>query len=220
MNTPNKISFSRLFFAILMIIIYSLNFLPSSASFAPNFNTTGFNWIDLTSAIIFIIGSITDFVDGKIARKKNLITDLGKFIDPLADKFLVDSAFILLACKRTIDGHFYLWPFIVVLFVGRDLAVDGLRMIANSKKKVLAANIYGKIKTVMEMIIIPIIFLSGLPFSYFNGKGEYEYTYLITNSLAILTLIMSLVSGIIYFKQNIDVLKEEKKWLIQRLTNL
>lgn len=210
MNTPNKISFSRLFFAVIMIIIYSLNFLPNVNDFAPNFKTTGFNWIDLTSCLIFIFGSITDFVDGHIARKRHLVTDLGKFIDPLADKFLVDSAFILLATKK-VGTHFYLWPFIVVLFVGRDLAVDGLRMIANSKGKVLAANIYGKIKTVMEMVTIPVIFLSGLPFSYFNGSGEYEYTYLITNSLAILTLLMSLISGVIYFKQNISVLKEENK---------
>lgn len=211
MNTPNKLSFSRLIFAILMVIIYSLNFIPSSEYFAPKIPTTDFNWIDITCCIIFILGSITDLLDGKIARKRNLVTDLGKFIDPLADKFLVNSAFILLATKLDSNGYNYLYPFIVALFIGRDLAVDGLRMIANSKNRVLAANIYGKVKTVMEMITIPVIFLSGLPFSYFNGKGNYKYTFIITNALAIITLIMSIVSGIIYFVKNIDVLKEEKK---------
>ena len=215
MNTPNKLSFSRLIFAILMIILYSLNFIPSSTNFAPKFPTTDFNWIDLTCCLIFILGSITDLLDGKIARKRNLVTDLGKFIDPLADKFLVNSAFILLATKLDQKGNYYLYPFIVALFIGRDLAVDGLRMIANSKNRVLAANIYGKIKTVMEMITIPVIFLSGLPFSYFDGKGNYVNTFIITNTLAIITLIMSIVSGIIYFVKNIDVLKEEKKWSIK-----
>lgn len=213
MNTPNKISFSRLFFAIVMVAIYSLNFIPQSVDFAPKFKTTDFNWIDLTCTIIFIIGSITDCVDGKIARKRNLVTDLGKFIDPLADKFLVNSAFILLATKMTVDGHYYIYPFVVVIIIGRDLAVDGLRMLANSKNIVLAANIYGKIKTVMEMIVVPILFLGGLPFSYicFKGEGPWEYTYMITNVLAGITALMSCISGVIYFKENIDVLKQEKK---------
>jgi CDP-diacylglycerol--glycerol-3-phosphate 3-phosphatidyltransferase len=196
-----------------MIVLFSLSFIPESSSFAPLLGTSGFNWIDLTCAIIFVLGSITDSIDGKIARKHNLITDLGKFLDPLADKFLVDSAFILLSTRMTLDGHFYLYPFLTVLFVGRDLAMDGLRMVANSKGRVLAANIYGKVKTVMEMIVIPVIFLNGFPFNYLDcqGRGDFAYTYVITNVLAGLALLMSLISCVIYFIQNKDVLKEEKK---------
>ena len=211
MNTPNKISLTRLFFAILMVTVYSLNFIPESSSFAPKIPTTDYNWIDITSACIFIIGSITDAIDGKIARKRNLITDLGKFIDPLADKFLVDAAFILLATRKGMGDTFYIYPFLVVLFVGRDIAVDGLRMIANSKNRVLAANIYGKIKTVMEMIIIPVIFLSGFPFNYLLKINGFDYSFILTNVIAGLTLLMSWISGSIYFKENIDVLREEKK---------
>lgn len=212
MNTPNRITITRFFFAFLIIIIFCLSFLPNSSDFAPLLGTTNFSWIDLVCAVIFILGSITDAVDGHIARSRNLITNFGKFMDPLADKFLVDSSLILLTTRMTSDCHFYLYPIMTVLFIGRDLAVDGLRMVATAQGKVLAANIYGKIKTVLQMIVIPIIFLNGFPFNYFdlNGLGSFEYTYVITNVLAALALLASLVSGFIYFKQNIDVLKEGK----------
>lgn len=209
MNTPNKISICRFFFAILMIIIYCLSFVIEAAPLG----TTGFTWIDLVAAIIFILGGITDSIDGNIARKNNLITDLGKFLDPIADKFLVDSALILLSTKMDADGNFLLFPVITILFIGRDLIIDGLRMIAARKNITLAANKYGKAKTIMQMIIIPIIFLNGFPFNYFDlqGLGNFEYTYIITNILGCLALVISLVSLIIYLIQNKNVLKEDKR---------
>lgn len=209
MNTPNKISICRFFFAILMIIIYCLSFVIEAAPLG----TTGFTWIDLVAAIIFILGGITDSIDGNIARKNNLITDLGKFLDPIADKFLVDSALILLSTKIDANGNFLLFPVITILFIGRDLIIDGLRMIAARKNITLAANKYGKAKTIMQMIIIPIIFLNGFPFNYFDlqGLGNFEYTYIITNILGCLALIISLVSLIIYLIQNKNVLKEDKR---------
>ncbi len=209
MNTPNKISICRFFFAILMIIIYCLSFVIEAAPLG----TTGFTWIDLVAAIIFILGGITDSIDGNIARKNNLITDLGKFLDPIADKFLVDSALILLSTKMDANGNFLLFPVITILFIGRDLIIDGLRMIAARKNITLAANKYGKAKTIMQMIIIPIIFLNGFPFNYFDlqGLGNFEYTYIITNILGCLALIISLVSLIIYLIQNKNVLKEDKR---------
>lgn len=209
MNTPNKISICRFFFAILMIIIYCLSFVIEAAPLG----TTGFTWIDLVAAIIFILGGITDSIDGNIARKNNLITDLGKFLDPIADKFLVDSALILLSTKMDANGNFLLFPVITILFIGRDLIIDGLRMIAARKNITLAANKYGKAKTIMQMIIIPIIFLNGFPFNYFDlqGLGNFEYTYIITNILGCLALSISLVSLIIYLIQNKNVLKEDKR---------
>lgn len=209
MNTPNKISICRFFFAILMIIIYCLSFVIEAAPLG----TTGFTWIDLVAAIIFILGGITDSIDGNIARKNNLITDLGKFLDPIADKFLVDSALILLSTKMDANGNFLLFPVITILFIGRDLIIDGLRMIAARKNITLAANKYGKAKTIMQMIIIPIIFLNGFPFNCFDlqGLGNFEYTYIITNILGCLALIISLVSLIIYLIQNKNVLKEDKR---------
>lgn len=213
LNTPNKISLCRLIFGLLVVCLFSLNFIPgASESFAKPFGTTNFNWIDLVCAVLFILGSITDAIDGHLARSRNLITDFGKFLDPLADKFLVNSSLILLSTRVDANGHFYLFPLITVLIVGRDLAMDGLRLLANGKGKVLAANIYGKLKTVMEMILIPILFLNGFPFSYFNFtiEGHFEYTYIITNILALITMAMSLISCFIYFKQNKDVFEGDK----------
>lgn len=221
MNTPNKITTVRLGLAVVMIIVFSLSFIPGSESFAPmmkigSFNL-GFTWIDLTAGLIFGLAASTDSIDGKIARKYHLITDLGKFLDPLADKFLVDSALILLACSKDYTGHYRFAPFLAALFVGRDLAMDGLRMIANGKGKVLAANIYGKVKTAMQMSIIPILFLNGFPFSLIPNAlnldswlaYRWQYIYILDNILISLALLMSLISCVIYFVQNRNIFKEE-----------
>ncbi len=222
MNTPNKITSVRLVMAILMIFIFCLSFIPASDIFAPEFVICGFhfgfNWIDLLCCVIFIIGSITDAIDGHIARSRNLVTNLGKFLDPLADKFLVDSAFILLATRMDFAGHFQILPIFPVLFIGRDLAMDGLRSIAAANGKVLAANMYGKVKTAIQMGLIPVLFLNGFPFSLMNFTSDidlwlstrFEYTYVITNVLVLIALFFSLLSMVIYFVQNRNVLKDNK----------
>ena len=213
MNTPNKITLARFALALVMIVLFSLTFLPESASFAPELGTTGFSWIDLVSATIFVVAAVTDSVDGHMARSRNIVTDFGKFLDPLADKFLVDSSLILLSTRLDCYGNFYLFPVLTVLFIGRDLAVDGLRMVATTKGKVLAANKFGKLKTVLQMIVIPILFLNGFPFNYldFQGRGDFAYTNVVTNVLAAIALLASLFSAIVYFVQNKDVLKQEKE---------
>lgn len=223
MNTPNKITTVRLVMAFLMIIIFSLSYIPNAQNtFAPEFVLCGFhfgfNWIDLTCCIIFVIGSITDALDGHVARSRNLITNLGKFMDPLADKFLVDAALILLSTRLDFANHFQVLPFFPILFLGRDLAMDGLRSLAATRGKVLAANIYGKVKTAIQMGLIPILLLKGFPFSLFNFgnldswlNSRFEYTYIITNILVFIALLFSLLSMIIYFVQNKNVLKEEEK---------
>lgn len=223
MNLPNKITTVRLIMAFLMIVIFSLSYIPNATStWAKDFTLAGFNlgfnWIDLVCCIIFIVGSITDAVDGHIARSRNLITNLGKFLDPLADKLLVDAAFVLLATRLDWYGHFQVLPLFPILFIARDLAMDGLRCIAANQGKVLAANMYGKVKTAIQMGLIPILFLKGFPFSMFNFGSldtwmstRFEYTYIITNILVFIALFFSLLSLTIYFIQNKDVLKEEKK---------
>ncbi len=208
--------------AILMIFIFCLSFIPASDIFAPEFVLCGFhfgfNWIDLLCCVIFIIGSITDAIDGHIARSRNLVTNLGKFLDPLADKFLVDSAFILLATRTDFAGHLQILPLFPVLFIGRDLAMDGLRSIAAANGKVLAANMYGKVKTAIQMGLIPVLFLNGFPFSMMNFTSDidvwlstrFEFTYVITNILVLIALFFSLLSMVIYFVQNRNVLKDNK----------
>ncbi len=224
MNLPNKITSIRLGLAFLIIVLFSLSFIPNASNtFNPELTISafhfGFSWIDLVCCILFILASVTDAIDGHIARSRNLITNLGKFLDPLADKFLVDSAFILLCSRSDFAGHTQVLPLFAILFIGRDLAMDGLRSIAAKQGKVLAANIYGKIKTAIQMGLIPVLFLNGFPFSLLNFTGgvdswlstRWNDTYLVTNVLVFISLLFSLLSLIIYFVKNKEVLKEEKK---------
>lgn len=201
MNTPNKITITRFILTIILIAIMVFPYNSCNINI-PYLGNTGFNVIDLVGCIIFIVASITDFIDGHLARKSNLVTDFGKFMDPLADKFLVNSSLIILAVQKS-----NLLPvLIVVLMIGRDIAVDGIKLISAKKGRTVAANIYGKLKTVFQMIAIPVIFLNGFPFNYLLK----ENTYIITIILASLACLMSLISGVIYIYQNRDMIKEAK----------
>lgn len=189
MNLPNKITISRLIIAVIMIFFAVFPWANVGASsILTTLGNTGFTILDLILAILFVVGSATDAIDGKIARKYNLITDFGKFFDPLADKFLVNSALIFLACYGRIPA------LIIILMIGRDLAVDGIRFMAASKGEVIAANIFGKLKTVFQMVTIPFVMLNGFPFNYLFK----EHTYIFLDVLLNITCAMSLISGFIY----------------------
>lgn len=222
MNTPNKITSIRLALAFVVIIVFSLSFIPASATFAPEIVIgqlhMGFNWIDIVCFILFIIASITDAIDGHIARSKNLVTDFGKFLDPFADKFLVDSSLLLLCVRLDWSGHYQVMPFLIALFIGRDLAMDGLRMVSAGKGTILAANIWGKVKTAVQMGLIPVLFLNGFPFSLIPNElnlnswltTRFQYTYILTNIFVLITLFFSLLSLGIYLYKNRAVLKGSK----------
>lgn len=189
MNLPNKITISRLIIAVIMIFFAVFPWANVGASsILTTLGNTGFTILDLILTILFVVGSATDAIDGKIARKYNLITDFGKFFDPLADKFLVNSALIFLACYGRIPA------LIIILMIGRDLAVDGIRFMAASKGEVIAANIFGKLKTVFQMVTIPFVMLNGFPFNYLFK----EHTYIFLDVLLSITCAMSLISGFIY----------------------
>ncbi|MCI5670720.1 MAG: CDP-diacylglycerol--glycerol-3-phosphate 3-phosphatidyltransferase [Candidatus Enterosoma sp.] len=222
MSTPNKITSIRLALAFVVIIVFSLSFIPASATFAPEIVIgqlhMGFNWIDIVCCILFIIASITDAIDGHIARSRNLVTDFGKFLDPFADKFLVDSSLLLLCVRLDWSGHYQVMPFLIALFIGRDLAMDGLRMVAAGKGTILAANIWGKVKTAVQMGLIPVLFLNGFPFSLIPNElnlnswltTRFQYTYILTNIFVLITLFFSLLSLGIYLYKNKAVLKGSK----------
>lgn len=189
MNLPNKITISRLIIVVIMIFFAVFPWANVGASsILTTLGNTGFTILDLILAILFVVGSATDAIDGKIARKYNLITNFGKFFDPLADKFLVNSALIFLACYGRIPA------LIIILMIGRDLAVDGIRFMAASKGEVIAANIFGKLKTVFQMVTIPFVMLNGFPFNYLFK----EHTYIFLDVLLSITCAMSLISGFIY----------------------
>lgn len=194
MNLPNKLTLLRIILVPFFIIAMLVNF--------------PFHY--LVAGCIFGIASVTDTLDGKIARKRNLVTDFGKFADPLADKILVLTA---LVCFLQVGllGSFGAIPVIIVLF--REFAVSGIRLVAASSGKVVAANIWGKVKTVSQMVGISVIFAMQVVLEVFNAlkitvAGMDTVFYYIGNGLIWLSTLFTLISGIIYLKDNISFLKD------------
>ena len=177
---------------------------------------TGINLVFLILFVFFVIASYTDHLDGYLARKNNQVTDLGKFLDPVADKLLINSLVIFLAAPSVFANYvpnadkvvsFNVWC--VIILVARDIVVDALRFIGASKGKVIAANIFGKLKTVLEMVAIGAVLLNGFPFRYFDASWPRGLH--IADFLVYLATAASLISGIIYVWQNRHVFKEEKE---------
>ena len=208
MNIPTKITTARIVLVVcLLSFLLVFDFLPESVYqpiyFGPNGSS---NLVYFIAMIVFVIASCTDFVDGYLARKWHQVTDLGKFLDPVADKLLVNSILIYLAISRY--GNISIPTFAIIIMIARDLVVDALRFVAASKGIVLAANIFGKLKTVFQMVSIPVVLLNGWPFSYVDyGWSPY---FRIANILIYLATLMSFLSGVIYLCQNLSVFKEEK----------
>ena len=208
MNIPTKITTARIVLVVcLLSFLLVFDFLPESVYQPIYFGPNGsINLVYFIAMIVFVIASCTDFVDGYLARKWHQVTDLGKFLDPVADKLLVNSILIYLAISRY--GNISIPTFAIIIMIARDLVVDALRFVAASKGIVLAANIFGKLKTVFQMVSIPVVLLNGWPFSYF----DYEWSpyFRIANILIYLATLMSFLSGVIYLCQNLSVFKEEK----------
>ena len=134
LNAPNMLTLLRVILIPLIVLLIGLN------SF-------------VAAGILFIVASLTDFLDGYLARKYNLITDFGKFLDPVADKLLVLTAMIML-CTKSADLTVTFPSWLICIVVARDLMMDGLRMIASSKGVVIAAGMLGKIKTTLQIIAV------------------------------------------------------------------
>ena len=180
MNLPNKLTLLR----ICLIPVFVILMLSQVSNFF------------LISCIIFIIASITDFLDGKIARKYNLVTDFGKFMDPLADKLLVLSAFICMIEYDLVAG----W--MVIIIVARELTVSILRAIAADNGKVIAASGGGKIKTTSQMIAIILLLIGA---NYSNS----QIVFVGTIAMYIAT-IFTLYSGIDYLYKNRELFMNSK----------
>ena len=160
MNLPNKLTMARIFISIIIIAILLFPF-DSMGITTTKFFINESLVVDikyLIAGVLFIIGSLTDFLDGYIARKYNLITDFGKLIDAIADKMLVNSVLIILASTGTINA---IIPVVVIL---RDTVVNSIKMLAASKGKVVAAIKSGKLKTACLMTGITLTLFYNLPF--------------------------------------------------------
>ena len=197
MNLPNRLTIIR----IIMIPVIVLIYLFPYAQFGINVQSfdVGFVSISLVNIIVlglFILTSFTDFLDGYIARSQNMITTFGKFADPIADKLLVNTMFILFAAQGVI-------PVVpVLIMIARDTIVDGCRMIASSNGTVVAAGYLGKVKTVSQMLAIILILLNNLPFEL--------YRFPVSDLVLWFAAIVSFVYGVSYFNQMKEYIFESK----------
>lgn len=193
MNLPTKITVSRIILSIFLIIFLVFPFYQIGIDF-PNYLIKGIK-IDLKyiiAGIIFIIASLTDFLDGYLARKNNMVTNTGKMLDAIADKLLVNSVLIIFAGSGLVN------PIVPVVFVARDIVVNAIKMEAASQGKVVAAIKSGKIKTAAQMIGTTLIFFYNLPFELINIRVDLFLIYFAT--------IMSIFSMIEYFNLNKKIL--------------
>lgn len=192
MNLPNKLTISRILLIPIFILILSLPLDFGSWEIGAG-SLPVHHFI---AALLFIIASATDWVDGYYARKYNLITNLGKFLDPLADKLLVSAALIMLVQLDMAAA----W--IVIVIISREFAVTGLRLVAAGEGIVLAAGNMGKLKTATQMLAIIILLLHDFPFSYLNIP--------VGTLMLNLALFFTVVSGIDYFYKNWHVMRDSK----------
>ena len=198
MNLPNKLTMARIFISIIIIAILLFPF-DSMGITTTKFFINESLVVDikyLIAGVLFIIGSLTDFLDGYIARKYNLITDFGKLIDAIADKMLVNSVLIILASTGTINA---IIPVVVIL---RDTVVNSIKMLAASKGKVVAAIKSGKLKTACLMTGITLTSFYNLPFELWNLQ--------VANILLLIATVLSIYSGVQYYILNKDLIFDEK----------
>ena len=194
MNLPNKISLTRI--ALIPIIIFFF-----FATFIPN----GINYF-ITSGL-FVLAAYTDALDGHIARKYNLVTTLGKFLDSIADKLLATVSLILIICSGLINNS--LGSAILIIIVSRDLIIDMLRQIAASKNVIIAADWFGKIKTIVMDIALPVLFVALGLLTMGVQTLIYNILFYIGLSLLILATVLSLLSGINYIVRNSKILSDK-----------
>ncbi|MBQ0099511.1 MAG: CDP-diacylglycerol--glycerol-3-phosphate 3-phosphatidyltransferase [Firmicutes bacterium] len=187
LNLPNKLTILRIIMIPIFVAVFYVDF--------------PFHY--LVSAIVFALAAFTDFLDGKIARKYNLVTNLGKFLDPIADKVLVSTALILLLAPLGEAIMPWYMSIVVAIILARELMVSGFRMVAASKNVILSADKSGKIKTFCQDIAI-LVLLIGACFM----SGIYTVINIVGLSLLGVAGVLTIYSGTHYIVKNIDVLKD------------
>ena len=187
MNTANKITMSRIFLSVLILILLLFPWHQVGIDM-PVYIVNGSINMELKyiiAGVLFIVASLTDFVDGKIARKYNMVTDFGKMLDAISDKILTNTLIVVLACNGMVS------PVIAVIIIGRDIIVDSIKMLIGNKGKAVAAIGVAKYKTATLMVGLTLKLFYDLPFSLFiNGVSDF---------LLIVAAVLSIVSGAKYY---------------------
>lgn len=188
MNLPTKLTVFRIFLAIVVMVLLMFPFGAVGFDFPVIRTVIDIDLKYVVAGIIFIVASVTDFLDGYLARKYNQVTDTGKMLDAIADKVLVNPVLIIFAAEGMIS------PIVPVVVVVRDIVVNAIKMEAASRGKVVAAIKSGKIKTASLMIGMILLFFGNVPFVYLNIRIDLLFIYFAT--------IMSLVSMVQYYLLN------------------
>lgn len=199
MNLPNKLTMLRIILVPFFVAALLMSFIPHHY---------------LIALIIFAVASITDMLDGRIARKYNMVTDFGKFADPLADKILVISAFACFIDLNIVNSVF------IILVLFREFTVTSIRLVAAESGKVVAANIWGKAKTVSQMVAIIVILADQYVFELFSMglfsasaqsiAGAEGIIFVVNQSLLWVSAALTVISGVIYIKDNFKFIKNAK----------
>ena len=208
-SIPNILTIVRIIlavFAILFVCIYKFWTTKAFSYMFNDYKTVVYVPITyILAGVFFVIASITDLLDGYLARKYNWISNFGKLWDPIADKILINGVLIGLAVNGSVP------VFIPIIMICRDIIVDASRMYASTKGKVVAANIWGKLKTVFQMIAIILIL-----FSFGIVYNNLVFYYLVQNLFLLVATVFSVVSGVIY---EIQIFKKEKQVNEQQKAN-
>ena len=187
MNTANKITMSRIVLSVKILLILLLPWHEFGINI-PTYIINGSITIDLRyiiSGVLFIIASLTDFIDGKVARKYNMVTDFGKMIDAISDKLLTNTLIVVLAAENMVH------PIIAVIIIGRDIIVDSIKMLIGNKGKAVAAIPVAKYKTATLMVGLTLKLFYDLPFSLVPVR--------VSDYLLIIAAVLSIVSGAKYY---------------------
>ena len=187
MNLANKITMSRIILSIVIMILLLFPFEGLGLEL-PSYTINGNIYIELKyiiAGVLFIIASLTDFFDGRVARKYNMVTDFGKMIDAISDKMLTNSLLVILASSAMIS------PVIAVIFIVRDIAVDTMKMVVGNKGKAVAAIGIAKVKTATLMVGLTLTLFYNLPFELIGIR--------VNDVLLIISAILSIVSAFQYY---------------------
>lgn len=189
MNIANKLTVFRITLIPIIVLIYLFPYAQFNITvMRVTIENISISYVDIAALILFSVASFTDFLDGYLARSKGMITVFGKFLDPIADKLLVNTMFILFASKGIV-------PVVAVLImIWRDTVVDAVRMLLSQKGLVMAAGYLGKFKTVAQMLAIVVILLNNMPFEFYNIP--------VSSMLLWFATLMSALSGASYLIQS------------------
>lgn len=220
MNLPNKLTILRILLVPVIVIVYYIGaqfesfYAEPLVDFLPNLSKLNF-----VVMIIFAIAAFTDYLDGAIARKRGLVTNFGKFADPLADKLLVYTVFVLMLEQNYLNkqiggvettGNIFEW-WMLVIVLAREFIVTGVRYMAASQKKVIAASNLGKAKTIAQYIAVVVVLMFGAVTVVGGKPVPINIALVVISKISLFVmLILTIISGVDYLVKNINILFDEK----------